>query len=97
MRKSFDNSNVSTGPLSVENDLNQKSDSDQINFVDDKYVENFETLEYSVKNLEDKLETRIENLENKLETRIENLENKLETRIENLENKLDLILKEIQK
>jgi hypothetical protein len=86
MRKSFDNSNVSTGPLSVENDLNQKSDSDQIHFVDDKYVENFETLEYSVKNLEDKLETRIENLEDKLETRIENLE-----------NKLDLILKAIQK
>ena len=80
----------------------------QVDFVDDKYTENFETLEYSAKKLEDrtkKLESlilnnnylsskRIENLEDKLEKSAKNLEEKNEKRNKNLEDKLNMILED---
>ena len=46
----------------------------QMDFVDDKYIENFETLEYRTKHLENKLENRTKKLEDKLNTILFQLE-----------------------
>ena len=75
-----------------------ESDFNQMDFVDEKYVENFETLEYSVKTLEDKLdlilsnssltESRTKELEDKLKNRIKESEDKLVDRIKESEDEL---------
>ena len=74
------------GLKAVEGDLNQ------MDFVDDKYVESFEALEYSAKSLEDKFEERTKNLEDKLIR----LEDKFDNRNEVLEFKLNTILNKLE-
>ena len=75
----------------------------QLDFVHDKYSENFETLEDRTKNLELRLEDRTKELEDKLdlilschnilpENSAKSLEDRLESRIKELKDKLDLIL-----
>ena len=56
--------------------IHADSDLNQMDFVDDKYIENFETLECSAKNLED----RTKKLEDKLDLLLNN--NKPENRTE---------------
>jgi hypothetical protein len=82
------------------------SDLNHMNFNDEKYVENFETLEYSVKTLEDKLDLIISNsslpvsrtkeLEDKLKNRIKESEDKLVDRIKESEGKLNTILEKLE-
>ena len=74
------------GLKAVEGDLNQ------MDFVDDKYVESFEALEYSAKSLEDKFEERTNNLEDKLIR----LEDKFDNRNQVLEFKLNTILNKLE-
>ena len=74
-----------------------ESDLTQMDLVDDKYIENFETLEFNAKKMEDKLDDRTD----KLEKRMKKLEDKLDllldftppiNRIKNLEDKFSTIL-----
>ena len=83
-----------------------ESDFNQMDFVDEKYVENFETLEYSVKTLEDKSENRSKTLEDKLDNRTKTLEDKLdlilsnnslpENRIKESEEKFENRIKDLE-
>ena len=93
-----------TSRKSVETDSNQKpseSDLSKVAFVDDKYIENFETLENRAKSLELRLEDRsreladliLNNNKNKLpEVRINSFGPRVEDRRKKLEDKLDLVL-----
>jgi ACT domain-containing protein len=93
-----------TSRKSVETDSNQKpseSDLSKVAFVDDKYIENFETLENRAKSLELRLEDRSRELadlilninKNKLpEVRINSFGPGVEDRSKKLEDKLDLVL-----
>ncbi len=75
-----------------------ENDSKQMDFVDDKFIENFEMLQYSAKNLEErtkslelKLDLIINNNKNNLpEIRISNFGSSGEERTKKLELKLDL-------
>jgi hypothetical protein len=68
------------------------SDSKQLDFVDDKYIENFEMLQYSAKNLEE----RTKRLELKMEERTKRLELKMEERTKRLDEKLNTILEHLK-
>jgi hypothetical protein len=93
-----------TSRKSVETDLNQKpaeSDLSKVAFVDDKYIENFETLENRAKSLELKLEDRTRELadlilninkNNLPEVRKNNVGSGVKDRTKTLEDKLDLVL-----
>jgi len=74
--------------------IHADSDLNQMDFVDDKYIENFETLECSAKNLEDRtkklnFEEKIKNVDFKLEDRTNKLKTKLYHRTKILEEKID--------
>ncbi len=83
----------------------QKSNTSQVMFIDDKYIEYFEDIENRTKNLEEKLHLNNKGLSDTIESRAKNLEKKLdqilndknlsetiESRTKNLEEKLDQIL-----
>ena len=86
---------------SVKTDSNQKaveSDLNKMAFVDDKHIENFETLAKRAKSLEFKLEDRTRELadlilnnnkNNSPEDRINNFEPRVEDRTKTLEDKLE--------
>ena len=93
-----------TSRKSVETDSNQKpaeSDLNKVAFVDDKYIENFETLENRAKSLELRLEDRTRELtdlilninkNNLPEVRKNNVGSGVKGITKTLEDKLDLIL-----
>ena len=82
-----------TSLKSVKTDSNQKaveSDLNKMAFVDDKYIENFETLENRAKSLEIRLEDRTRELNEKLDTILSNHQNNLpEDRINNFEPRVE--------
>ena len=82
-----------TSLKSVKTDSNQKaveSDLNKMAFVDDKYIENFETLENRAKSLEIRLEDRTRELTEKLDTILSNHQNNLpEDRINNFEPRVE--------
>ena len=90
-----------TSLKSVKTDSNQKAIESGLNkmaFVDDKYIENFETLENRAKSLEIRLEDRTRELadlilnnhkNNSPEVRINNFGPRVEDRTKTLEDKLE--------
>jgi len=82
-----------TSLKSVKTDSNQKAVESGLNkmaFVDDKYIENFETLENRAKSLEIRLEDRTRELNEKLDTILSNHQNNLpEDRINNFEPRVE--------
>ena len=82
-----------TSLKSVKTDSNQKAIESGLNkmaFVDDKYIENFETLENRAKSLEIRLEDRTRELNEKQDTILSNHQNNLpEDRINNFEPRVE--------
>jgi len=73
--------------------INQKpaeNDLKKMDFVDDKYIENFETLENKAISLELRLEDRTRELEDKLDLVLNN-NTQTERRTTNLEDKLNIM------